>query len=177
MRIEDVNQELIIDKLCERWVVEKTGVELYGLAIERARVEGVDDPIVEHLVRFQAQEHEHEEMLEEVIRRFGRDPKTEESRSAQVARRSTAGLVETCRSADATFVHILEAILTAELVDGVGWKMLEDLVSQIPFDEDVVRAFRSAERTEKEHLHVIQTTLERLTRAQLVVHDDAQPTA
>jgi rubrerythrin len=163
----DVNRKLLVDKLCERWVVEKTAVELYDRAIEHAGRDGARPDVIARFEEIRSQEKDHEEMLEEFIRGLGWDPK-KETPSAAVALREGAGLLDVCSRADAHLPHVLHALLTAELVDNAGWELLIDLATEAAVDEIVLRRMRAALRQEKEHLHWVRTHLDKMEREELV---------
>ena len=166
MLIEDTNVTLLIDKLCERWLVEKAGVDLYAATIEAGRSEGIDEATIAHLEHIRRQEKDHEELLEEVIRRFGHDPR-ERTTSVEVTQRQIDALDAIVHDGMAGFDGCLQALLAAELVDNAGWELLEDLCKTAPIDEDVVRAFRAAERHEREHLHIIRQMVVSRTHLEL----------
>jgi rubrerythrin len=177
MLISEVNQELLIDKLCERWVFEKMSHRLYGLLLERARLENAPDGLVGHLERFQRDEKEHEEAIEDVMRRFGRDPVTEElTPSAEMARIECAALLEACRRKDVSLSSMLGVLLAAESADNAAWDLLEELCKTAGIDEDVLRQFRSFQRQEKEHLHVVKESLLTRQRDELRLPDQPHAT-
>src|SRR4051794_16734814 len=75
---KDADRNLFIDKLAERWLVERGAAGLYDLAIKalqpHARVLGDLPP---RLVAFRDQEQLHAEMLEQLLAEFGRHPRHE----------------------------------------------------------------------------------------------------
>jgi hypothetical protein len=153
-----VNQELLIGKLHERWITEKTAVELYDLAAAVARF-SEEDELAARLERMRKQEHAHEELLEDVLRRFGRDPHDPHP-EAESARIQGQGMVEVLSRPDLTVTQALQVLLAAELVDEIGWELLEDLCVEAGIDEDFIRDVRAARRQELEHVHVIRDALE-----------------
>src|SRR3954464_9364098 len=70
----NVDRALFIDKLTERWLVERSAVTMYDLAI--AALNGVPDLPV-RLTRFREQEQLHADMLEQLLSEFGRNPRNE----------------------------------------------------------------------------------------------------
>jgi hypothetical protein len=165
VEIERVNQNLLIDKLCERWRVDALAIELLRVVDARARRERATD-LIARLDKIRLEKQEHLAELEAVLRRFGREPDEDTPSSTLVDRVGTA-LIDACRQPGASLDVMLEALLMEELIDVTGWQLLEELCKQATLDEDVLRAFRRAGRHEKQHLHVIRDELGRRQRAEL----------
>jgi rubrerythrin len=176
MMRSDVNRDLLVDKLCERWVVERASEELHARAIEHARRDQSLGQLAERLIDFQRHEKEHAEMLEALLRQLGREP-SRESPSARVAGKETDGLLEVGRRDDAELPHVLQALLAAELIDVAGWELLVDLARDADLDAEWLRSIKTALAREKEHVHFVKTQLELLEREELASPTRPVPTA
>src|SRR5262245_40459381 len=74
----DVRREEFIDKLRERWIAERAAVTLYGLALERLRVQAGPKALIDELPRLSEQEERHAEMVTRLLAELGRqDPRHE----------------------------------------------------------------------------------------------------
>jgi ferritin-like protein len=163
----DLDKNKLIDKLLERWIVEKTAFELYGLAAERARLLGNRQGLVVRLEEIRRQEKDHEEMIEEVVRALGGEL-DRNLPSVQVAQREASGLLEVLRKPDAQLPHVLHALLTAELVDNAGWDLLIELGNQAGLGHETMRRFRLAFDAEKDHLATIRGLLQEIARSEVL---------
>jgi rubrerythrin len=166
----DVDRRDFIDKLAERWLVERAAVTLYRDATVRLRVNQLLGSLVPDLERFGAQEERHAEMLAQLLSELGRgDVHGEHATPAVNLSASTMGaILESVRAPRATARSILEAMLMAERLDGGGWELLTDLAKDADLDEDYLRSFRAAGREEREHEYVIRTHLLRLEHEALL---------
>ena len=73
----DVDRTLFVDKLCERWLVERGATTLYRMAIER--LQGIED-LPETFARFRDQEQLHADMLEQLLAELGVHPREQRPR-------------------------------------------------------------------------------------------------
>lgn len=165
----DVDRDDFVDKLTQRWVVERSAITLYHLAIARLR----DDPAVAALIpeleRFAAQEERHGEMLSQLLGELGHEPRHEPATpSVNVAASEMAALLDALRTPALGPRHVLEVVLMAERLDLTGWELLTDLAKEAGLDEDYLRSFRAAGREEAEHEYVARTHLVRLERDALL---------
>jgi rubrerythrin len=164
----DVDRTLFVDKLTERWVVERSVVTLYELAIRRlANVRGYET-LTERLDRFRDQESLHAAMLEQLLHELGHEPRQEPATPGiNLCASELASLLEILRGEAIAPRYVLETLLTAELIDKGGWEMLIDLAKEADLEDDYLRSFRAAGREEDEHEHVLRTELARVERDQL----------
>jgi hypothetical protein len=159
-----------IDKLTQRWVVERAAVTMYRRATQRLRVNELLAALIPDLERFAAQEQLHADMLAQLLVELGHgDPHHEHATPAvNLAASTMAAILESVRAPRATARSILEAMLMAERVDLAGWDVLTDLGKDGGLDEDWLRGFRAAGREEREHEHIIRTHLGRLEHEMLL---------
>jgi hypothetical protein len=159
---KDVNRELLVDRLCERWLTERAVVTLYELAIERLPN---DAPVLQ---RFLEQERLHGAMLEQLLAELGREPRSEAATpSLNLAASEMEALLELARDRRLLPRHVLEVLLAAERLDGDGWERLVGLGRDANLDDEWLRSFRVANREEQEHEHVIRGRLRAYERAEL----------
>lgn len=136
-----------IDKCTARWLFEKTGVRLYDRILEKCPAE-----VRDRLQHFRNEEKEHEEMLEDVIRKYGADPhaRTESARITDIESQGIVKVVE-----QEGYVAALDAMLAAELVDNANWDLLMKLARKIG-DYEAAGKFSKALIQEAQHLHFIR---------------------
>jgi ferritin-like protein len=163
-----IHRDRLIDKLVERWVFERSIVNIYSLARKRlAQLPGAP-PIAERLDEIARQEQLHVEMLEALLDVLGRAPRDMDATPAvNVAATQAAGLQELLRGREHDIEQVLEVLLSAEVLDGTGWELLIDLGRAADLDEEWMRSFRAAEREEAEHRHFLRTHLEQAQRRAL----------
>ena len=166
----DVDRGDFIDKLTQRWIVERAAVTLYSVAIARLRVNQLLGGLVPELERFSDEEKLHAEMLEQLLSELGHGDVRQEHATAavNVAASTMAAILDSVRAPHATARSILEAILMAERVDVGGWELLTDLANEAGLDEEWLRSFRAAGRQEAEHEFVVRTHLMRLEHEMLL---------
>ena len=168
----DINRDDFIDKLAQRWVVERAAVTMYKDAIARLRVNKLVAEVIPELERFGGQEALHATMLEQLLHELGHgDVHGEHATPAvNLAASAMAAILESVRAPAATARSILEAMLMAERLDVSGWELLTDLAKDADLDEDYLRSFRAAGREEREHEYVVRTHLMRLER-EVLLHE------
>jgi hypothetical protein len=159
-----------VDKVAQRWVVERAAVTMYKEAIARLRVNQLLVNLIPELERFAAQEQLHADMLAQLHVELGRGDVHGEHATPGVnlAASTMAAILESIRAPRATARSILEAVLMAERVDVGGWELITDLAKEGGLDEDWLRGFRAADREEREHEHVVRTHLMRLEHEMLL---------
>ena len=159
-----------VDKVAQRWVVERAAVTMYKEAIARLRVNELLQGLIPELERFAFQEQLHADMLEQLHRELGRGDVhgAHASPGVNLAASTMAAILESVRAPRATARSILEAILMAERVDYGGWELLTDLAKDGGLDEEWLRSFRAADREEREHDHLVRTHLTRLEHEMLL---------
>ena len=166
----DVDRADFIDKLAQRWVVERAAVTMYRLAGERLRVNTLLVSLLPDLDRFGAQEQLHADMVAQLLAELGHGDARSERATAGVnlAASTMAAILDSLRSPAATARSILEAMLMAERLDIGGWDVLTELAKEGGLDEEWLRSFRAAGREEREHEYVVRTHLQRLEHEALL---------
>lgn len=156
-----VNQDLLVDKLCERLAVETHGVEIYEAAIVK-----LDDPtIVPRLKHFMQQEAEHRDLLAAYLDKLGVTQR--ETTSARLAKMEADTYLAMIGEAD-TPAQVLNILLTMELMDENAWEMIINL-GRDSHDDEMVHTLHVALKQEKEHLRGVRGMFSQLTRAMMVV--------
>ncbi len=165
-----VDRADFIDKLAQRWIVERAAVTKYEEATGRLRVNQMLGSLVPDLDRFCEQEKLHAAMLEQLLGELGvKDVHGEHATpGVNLAASAMAAILESVRAPHATARSILEAMLMAERLDVGGWELLTELAKDASLDEDYLRSFRAAGREEREHEYVIRTHLMRLEHEMLL---------
>ena len=166
----DADRDDFIDKLAQRWLVERAAVTLYGVAIDRLRVNELLDGLLPDLERFRREEQLHADMIAQLLGELGhgdvhREPATP---AVNLAASAMAALLDSARAPTATARSVLGALDMAERLDVLGWDLLTDLAKEAELDEDYLRSFRAAGREEREHEHVIHAHVLRLESAALL---------
>ncbi len=155
--------EQLLDMLTERLTFERESVKLYDASI--AKIERASDPaiaaIAPQMTRQREEEKEHEEWLVDWIRELGSDADTGSDLSELIERESR-GIVEVVTD-DEEIPHVFHALLTAELVDDTGWKLLVHLADEAD-DEDARRELRNRSRQEEQHLVFVRSVVAAFAR-------------
>jgi rubrerythrin len=158
---------VFLDKLGERLAFERTGVRLYDALLAKvpAAKTGEGSLTEEELRRFRDEELAHMHLVKDAIERVGGDP-TALTPCADLKGVESMGLVQVLTDPRTTLTQGLEAILTAELADNEGWKVLIAMAEAMGQD-DVARRFTTALAEEDEHLRSIRTWLAERLEIQL----------
>jgi bacterioferritin (cytochrome b1) len=162
-KLAERHPDKLLDMLTERLTFERASVKLYDTSIEKIQ-KSSDAAIVAMLpqmTRQREQEKEHEEWLEDWIRELGSDGHTDTELSELIERESR-GVVEVVADDD-QIPHIFHALLTAELVDDTGWKLLVHLADEAD-DEDARRELRNRAREEEQHLVFVRSVVAAFAR-------------
>lgn len=151
----------LIDKLGERLAFERGGTRLYDAVIAKCEIrtdelEAVD---LETLRHFRDDEAAHVRLVAEAMEQVGADP-TAQTPCADVVGVSAAGLMQVVLDPRTSVAQSLQALLTAELVDGEGWDLLISMVREQGFD-DIADRFEHAAAQEAVHLEHIRDWYER----------------
>lgn len=148
------NAEVLINKLGERIAYERTGVRMYEAFIAKCEAHATDQVgavfTMEELRRFRNEEAAHFTMLSEVMRSIGADP-TALTPDADVAAVNSIGVLKVITDPRTSVPQSLQALLTAELVDGCGWELLITLCDDFGMSSEADR-FRQALQDENNHL-------------------------
>jgi hypothetical protein len=171
-----IDRDRFVDKVVERWLFERAAITAYALA--RKQLARLPDapPIVERLDEFAKKEQLHVEMLEALLDVFGRAPREMAATpSVNIAATEAEALVELLRGEELRTEHVLEVLLSAEILDGAGWALLVELGRAADLDDEWLRSFRAAEREEAEHRHFLLTHLEQAQRRMLYAEGPLSP--
>jgi ferritin-like metal-binding protein YciE len=109
-----------------------------------------------HMRAYRDQEQEHEEWLEDCIRRLGGDPKRT-TELAKLAEREAAG-IQAVIMKDPELPHLFHALLAAEHVDDAGWDLLAGLAVEAG-DLDAKQEFERRLHEEEQHLAYLREAL------------------
>ena len=170
----DIDRDRFVDKLVERWLFERSTVTAYTLAKKRLAQLPDAPELVERLDEFTRQEQLHMDMLETLLDTLGRVPREMAATpSVNIAATEAEGLLELLRGDELEVEHVLEVLLSAEILDGAGWELLISLGREADLDEEWMRSFRAAGREEAEHRHVLKAYLEAAQRRAL--HQEPAP--
>jgi rubrerythrin len=152
------NRDKVIDLLNERLVFERAGVKLYDAILQNMKRSSSPDVarMLPTMQEHREQEKEHEEWLEEQIRRLGGDAHAT-TEMGELVTAESAG-VEKVVTTDQNLVHQMHALLTAELVDNAGWELLLELADDAD-DDEARREFRMRAHHEQEHLIFVRRAI------------------
>jgi bacterioferritin (cytochrome b1) len=149
--------ESLLDKLGERLAFERQGTRLYETALQKCEALVIQDevgPSIEELQHICNEELEHFKLLQKAIIKLGGDA-TLQTPSADVAGILALGMVQVVSDPRTTVPQMLQALLTAELVDNDGWQLLGDLAAELGQDE-LEEQCRKALEEEQEHLEKVR---------------------
>jgi hypothetical protein len=147
---------VLLDKLGERLAFERTGVRLYDAVLAKLPASAIQEGSmsVEEVRRFRDEELAHLHLVKEALETMGGDP-TAMTPCADLAGVQGMGLVQAVTDPRTTLTQCLDAILTAELADNDGWKLLIAL-TEASGQEDLARRFADALAEEDVHLQSIR---------------------
>jgi bacterioferritin (cytochrome b1) len=166
-KVAELHPEKMLDLLNERLTFERTSVKLYDTVLGKmhaCRSPGIG-AILPQMQRQRAQEREHVEWLEMTIRELGDVPGASNEMS-ELARReleSVAAVIEK----DEEIHHLFHAMLTAELADDTGWKLLMLLAYEAE-DADARRELRRRSREEEEHVIFVRSVVAAFARQEVL---------
>lgn len=122
------NAALVLDLLLGRLAFERTGVKLYDSVIHK--IERGAEPryhrLLDQLHHIRDEEKEHEEWLEAQIRALG-GTAHETSDMSMLEVEESAGIKNVIVDGHQKVLHLLHALLAAELADNAGWDLLVKL--------------------------------------------------
>ena len=153
---EAAGMAVLLDKLSERLAFERTGTRLYDALINKCEVLGESSPgpTLAELRRIREEEARHFLLLNKAVTALGGDP-TVQSPCADVAAVASLGLLQVLTDPRTSVPQSLQAILTAELTDNDGWRMLIDLAATLGHAE-LAADFEKALENEEEHLESVR---------------------
>jgi bacterioferritin (cytochrome b1) len=147
------NPAFLLDVLSGRLAFERTGVKLYDRVIEK--IERQAQPrylaILDQLREIRVEEKEHEEWLEAQIRALGGNP-AEKSEMAQLEAEEGSGIESVILDGHSKPIHLLHALLAAELADNAGWDVLVKLAGDAG---DAAAKIEFARRMAEEAKHLL----------------------
>jgi rubrerythrin len=120
---------------------------------------------VEQLRHFRDEERAHLHLVKEALESVGGDP-TAETPCADLKGVEASGLVKVLTDPRTTLTQCLDAMLTAELADNDGWKILIAMAEAIG-QETLARRFTEALAEEDQHLASIRAWLAERLEIQL----------
>jgi rubrerythrin len=169
-KLAERHPEKLLDLLGERLTFERSAVKLYDTIL--AKMRAIDLPpltgiaaVITQVKEQRDQEKEHEEWLEEQIRALGGDAQ-EKTDMADLIERESKGVIDVIEH-DTELPHLFHALLTAELVDDSGWKLLLELADEAD-DDDARRELRKRAEEEEGHLLFLRTVVTAFARTEVL---------
>lgn len=161
------NPNKVIDYLCERLAVERTGAEFYSETLRK--MAELNDPEAEklrpQLLKIRDEELQHAEWLEAQILTLGGDLQ-DETELASLVRRESEGILNVVKG-DMQPAHLFHALLMVELMDNAGWEMLLHLADEAG-DDEAREEFSRRAREEQQHLMFVRQVVTTLARDQVL---------
>ena len=156
---EEVGMAVFLDKLSERLAFERMGTRLYEALLNKCETLGEETPgpTLEEIEHIGSEELEHFLLINRTITELGGDP-TVQSPCADVAGVASMGILQVLTDPRSSMAQCLQAMLTAELTDNDGWRLLIQLAENLGHDE-LKAEFESALANEEEHLINVRTWL------------------
>jgi rubrerythrin len=153
---DEMAMAVFLDKLSERLAFERTGVRLYEAFYNKVETLGETSPgpTLEQIEQIGREELEHFLMVNRTITELGGDP-TVESPCADVAGVASMGILQVLTDPRTSVTQCLQALLTAELTDNDGWRLLIQLADTFGFDE-LKDDFETALANEVVHLQNVR---------------------
>jgi rubrerythrin len=147
---------VLLDKLGERLAFERTGVRLYDAVLAKMPASRTSEGTLTaaELRRFRREELAHLHLVREALESVGADP-TAVTPCADLAGVQGKGLVQVVTDPRATLTQCLDALLTAELADNDGWKVLIALAEAMDQGE-LAERFTQALAEEDQHLEAVR---------------------
>jgi bacterioferritin (cytochrome b1) len=169
------NAAFVLDVLSGRLAFERTGVRLYDAAIEK--IERTAEPryqaIVAQLHEIRDEEDEHVQFLEDQIRRLGGYP-DEATDMAQLETEEGTGIASVILDGHQKVIHVVHALLAAELADNAGWDVLVQLAEEAG-DRAARLAFSQRLAEEEKHLLFIREVVLRSAEIEILGEDRKMP--
>ena len=143
---------VFLDKLGERLAFERSGVRLYDAVLAKipAAKTGEGSLTFEDVQHIRDEELEHMLVVKAAIEQLGGDP-TVMTPCADLAGVQGMGLVHVVTDSRTTLTQCLDALLTAELADNDGWKILIAMAEALG-KNDLAESFARCLAEEDEHL-------------------------
>jgi rubrerythrin len=143
---------VFLDRLAARLAFERTGTRLYEAVLAKLPASRTSEGTltVDAVRRFRDDELRHMHLVREALEHVGGDP-TAQTPSADVAGVQALGILQVVTDPRTTLTQCLDAMLTAELADNDGWKVLIAL-AEATDQPDLARRFADALEDEDRHL-------------------------
>jgi hypothetical protein len=150
---------VLLDKLGERLAFERSGVRLYEAILAKVPAARLTEGTltVEELRRFRDAELAHMHLVKEALEQMGGDP-TATTPCADVSAVASMGVAQVLTDPRTTLTQCLDALLTAELTDNDGWKILIAM-AEAAGQDDLASRFAAALAEEDHHLASIRAWL------------------
>ncbi|HEY6661120.1 MAG TPA: ferritin-like domain-containing protein, partial [Pyrinomonadaceae bacterium] len=157
---EEAGMAVFLDKLSERLAFERTGTRLYEALLNKCETlgESTPGPTLEDIEHIGGEELEHFLLINRTITELGGDP-TVQSPCADIAGVASMGIMQVLTDPRSSMAQCLQAMLTAELTDNDGWRLLIQLADNLGHDE-IKAEFETALADEEEHLLNVRTWLQ-----------------
>jgi tRNA isopentenyl-2-thiomethyl-A-37 hydroxylase MiaE len=148
---------VFLDKLGERLAFERSGVRLYDAVLAKMPASRLSEGTltIEEMRRFRDEELAHMHLVKEALESAGGDP-TAVTPCADVAGVQGIGILQVLTDPRTTLTQCLDALLTAELADNDGWKILIAMAEAAGEDE-LAERFTQALAEEDHHLASVRT--------------------
>lgn len=162
-KLAQQHPDKLLDLLSERLAFERTAVQLYDSVLSKLRIrrDKCVLAMVETLTKQRNEEQDHEVWLEAQVRALGGDAHTETDLSGLVERESR-GILDVIAQDD-ELPHLFHALLTAELVDENGWKLLLELANEAD-DAVARREFELRAAAERKHVIYVRSVVSAFAR-------------
>jgi bacterioferritin (cytochrome b1) len=156
---EEAGMAVFLDKLSERLAFERMGTRLYEALLNKCETLGemTPGPTLEQIEHIGREELEHFLLINRTITELGGDP-TVQSPCADLAGVTSMGIMQVLTDPRSSLAQCLQALLTAELTDNDGWRLLIQLAENLGHDE-LKAEFETALANEEEHLINVRTWL------------------
>jgi hypothetical protein len=165
--VQGEHAAVFLDKLGERLAFERTGVRLYEAVLAKipaARTrEGTLSAEAVQAIRDEELTHFH--LCRDAMEQMGGDP-TAVTPCADVMGVASMGLLQVVTDPRVTLTQALDALLTAELTDNDGWKILISMAEALAHDDLALR-FSEALAAEDRHLLQVRTWIAERLELQL----------
>ncbi|HEY7957604.1 MAG TPA: hypothetical protein VII38_19995 [Polyangia bacterium] len=174
-KLVEGNAALVLDVMIGRLRFEQTGVKLYDTVIRKIERSGPSryHPTLEALRHIKSEEEEHVEWLTEQISSLGADP-DEVTDMAELETEESSGIVNVIVDGHDKVIHLLHALLAAELADNAGWDLLVKLADERG-DGKAKRAFAKRLAEEVEHLAYIRQAVVSAAEVEILGEDRKLP--
>jgi hypothetical protein len=148
---------VFLDKLGERLAFERTGVRLYDAVLAKMPASRLTEGTltIEEMRRFRDDELAHVHLVKEAMESAGGDP-TAVTPCADVAGVTALGILQVLTDPRTTLTQCLDALLTAELADNDGWKVLIAM-AEATGQGELAERFTGALAEEDHHLESVRT--------------------